>query len=665
MLETLPGEWMRARRLTCIFLFAVLFATARPARAQQTFAAGSLIIPMDVDYQNAGMFKAVGLLYQLLKAGVPVEWCIATGKTLYTGNTAFPTNAASAIDFTASATDTRTNAVITNHGYRGGPFVIDSSYRTQALPIITAWTTKYPQVAVHSATASFTATVSRNLINAPNIAINADGHEDIAFGYLNAAAIPDSKGQAWPTGTANSYPGYPDIMTPAQIAGPTTTNHHDGSLFDKNGLPVYCQVMSMHWDVGKRNEETIAEMASFFKYPTHLFAECQAVNCIEDATAGHFVSSDNLSGEPQSSVGCFNVPDNGLCAAQQPNQVSLFQSDLPFAQFDGAFATVGGSEPGYGLAPGSNYYNVGIVMMRSATASGFGQDDLWMTGVAGGLCAIGDHGNNCAGYGKVSYLGGHQYSTNLPMLQNPQSQGTRLFLQSLFEAGCTTLEGQPNLTITKSGPSTTYSALVTYDVNWNVAGPGAALNVIVTDTLPANATFVSASAPGVFANGKVTWALGDLAPRTSGQLTVTVSLPAHGAYTDVAGGVYSIGNSTDAVPGSSVTTVYQEAPDFAVPPDLAGSLCTNAMCTPPTNPCQTIACDPQTGACVTSNIADGTGCTTGDACVVGQSCTGGVCGGGVAVQCPTPTSACQTIACDHARGCVTTNVADGSACSSG
>jgi hypothetical protein len=45
-------------------------------------------------------------------------------------------------------------------------------------------------VNVHEATASFTAVVDRYLVNAPNIGINADGSEAIAFGYMNAAGIP-------------------------------------------------------------------------------------------------------------------------------------------------------------------------------------------------------------------------------------------------------------------------------------------------------------------------------------------------------------------------------------------------------------------------------------------------------------------------------------------
>ncbi len=358
-----------------------------------TFNPGSLIIPMDVDYQNSGMLRAFGLLYQLLHADIPVSWCVLDNKSLYTGSTQFPTSqaAGNSVDFTTSAVNVVTNAVITNHGYRGGPFVIDVSNAAAALPIITQWNAApmmgpmNAAVTVHKTTASFVGPVSRQLLNAPNIGINNDGNAPIAIGYLNAAGIPDSTGAQF---TQNS----PDVLTPTQVAGPSYTINNDGALFGKNGYPVYCQFMSMHWDVQRNalNDASIAEMSTFLGYPTHLFAECQAVNMIEDDTNGHFLTTDNGTGEPSNSVQCGQTPDDGLCAGQQPNTYTFLHSDLPFAQLDGPFQSVGGSEPGYGLSPGSTYYDNGVVMILNSTAATVGIDDLWMTGIAGGGCNITD-----------------------------------------------------------------------------------------------------------------------------------------------------------------------------------------------------------------------------------------------------------------------------------
>src|SRR5688572_25370834 len=394
---------------------------------------------MDIDNQDTGMLRAFGLVYRLLLNDVPVAWAIMPGKTLYTGATKNPTDAGNAVDFMAAAKDVRTGTTLSTVRYRGGPFVIDAAYRTQALAIVTAWNAGQSNIVnVHEATATFSAFVERVLVNAPNIAINADGNEPIAYGYMNAAGIPDAAGNAW----SGSSPG---VMTPADIAGSTTTDHRDGTLWGASGQPRYCQLMSMHWSVSRdaTSNEAVAEMSEYLlNYPVHLFAECQAVNQLEDAPAGHFVSTDNGTGTPTKSLACgvTTTPNNGLCAKKPTPAPPLefLNSDLPFAQFDGPFKTVGGSEPAYGLAPGSTYYDAGIVMTREQNVAGGvnGKSGLWMTGYAnfaGSICTIGEAGITCASRGKVSYLGGHEYSTKVPMSANGDSQGTRLFLNSLFE----------------------------------------------------------------------------------------------------------------------------------------------------------------------------------------------------------------------------------------
>jgi hypothetical protein len=59
---------------------------------------------------------------------------------------------------------------------------------------------------------------------------------------------------------------------------------------------------------------------------------------------------------------------------------------------------------------------------------------VWMTGYRDGQCPAAQ--KVCPGAGKVSYLGGHAYDVQLPISENPTTQGTRLFLNSLFEAPC-------------------------------------------------------------------------------------------------------------------------------------------------------------------------------------------------------------------------------------
>lgn len=235
---------------------AVALVSFASSALADTFAPGSLIIPMDTTYQDAGMLKAYGLVYKLLAGGVPVRWVILQGKTF------------GQADFTATAKDHKTNAAIASHGYRGGPFVIDAADAAAAIPIVNAWQAANANVAVHEATTSFTSDVARYLVVAPRVAMHADGSQNIAISYLTAAGIPDSTGGAW---TNNS----PDLLTPAQVAGPTTTNHRDGALFDADGDPVYCQFMSMHWNVtsAQATPEVVAETREFLKNPVHFFAE--------------------------------------------------------------------------------------------------------------------------------------------------------------------------------------------------------------------------------------------------------------------------------------------------------------------------------------------------------------------------------------------------------
>jgi hypothetical protein len=83
---------------------------------------------------------------------------------------------------------------------------------------------------------------------------------------------------------------------------------------------------------------------------------------------------------------------------------------------------VGVSESAFCLPAGDNYIADGITMI---TKEDFieGTYDIWTSGFI----------NGDQSQGKVSYLGGHQYKTLTPILDHPDSQGTRLFLNSLFD----------------------------------------------------------------------------------------------------------------------------------------------------------------------------------------------------------------------------------------
>jgi len=536
----------------------VLLLNVAPAEAgyDRNFEAGSLVIPMDLAYQDTGMFQAYGLVYHLLREGVQVYWVIDETKTWHaaacdtTGDEctwdcaeegsgvkcSYPTGSP---DFFVGATvlwdgegAASAGDTITNHGYRGGPFVIDAANAAAAKAVIDAWNdrdawaanpwaerSEFSVVSVHEVTASFSGHVVKEMIAAPTIAVFSDGNEDIATGYLRAAGIPQSNGTEFPAdkcrdpgdcgpGTAN-----PDMLTVESIMGDMGTceapnmDHRNGALFAADGTPAYCQIMSMHWGVNDREtvecdggacpatqaecsgetftyhgHEVVAEVRQFLTFPTHFFAECQAVNAYEnqvpnpawpylddDARMGHFLTT---TGTPPDcpcdgatdggdyecvTLGCDGgtrdccLPRSdkeigaGFLIADQPDENTLqtLNPHIPYNQMDGYYGTVGGSEPAYNLSTflGSAYKNDLDVTFITGP-DGPGDQDVWMTGFVDGECDIIGYDEFArpgeCNLGKVSYLGGHRYSTNTPISGSRDSQGTRLFLNALFEADCVT-----------------------------------------------------------------------------------------------------------------------------------------------------------------------------------------------------------------------------------
>jgi len=491
--------------------------------ADVNFQSNSLIIPMDTTYQDNQMYRAYGLLYDLLKNNIQANWAILPNKTY------------DAVDFTVSqvyskAEDTG-GTVINNASYKAGPFVIDSSYYSAALPIVQNWEAK--GVVVHRALVSFTAPIYKTLKAAPTIGIFIDGNEMIATTYLNAAEIPDSTGQAWPTtqDPNGQYPGYPDMLSVAEIEGPTTTNHKDGILFDQNGIPVYCQLMSMHYNDLGHSSEVVAEVKEFLKYTTHFFAECQAITTFENDVNGYWLTTLGLAGD-----------------ADPKQNVFFFNSDDPFAQNTGYFKDAGGSVPSFKFATNSSY-RPGVKRLVSGDQNNPGSKDVWVVG----------HLEGNANYGKISYLGGHAYTVVLPYsTTNSKHKGIRYFLNSLFEAPCTSDEGLPNFTAIKNGPSSTANPIITYTIDITNTGPGFATNVSVEDVLPPNTNFISASNGGVYNNGVVHWDLGNMLPTANVSLQLTIELLQYGSYENSATVYYHSGLNQFSQQSNSVITTYED-----------------------------------------------------------------------------------------------------------
>ncbi|MEM7158390.1 MAG: MYXO-CTERM sorting domain-containing protein [Myxococcota bacterium] len=513
------------KRVVLVAAAALALGGATEARADD-FDAGSYIIPMDLDYQDEGMLRAYGLVYALLLNDVPVRWTIREGKVY------------GEEDFTADAFDVASGMPVTGHDYRGGPFVVDALDAMQAQAIIDDWLAEYPETAVHEADAPFSAEVSRYLVVAPTIAMVADGNEDIARSYMQAAAIPDSElSLDWGNDS-------PDMLDTDELAGPTDTDHADGALFDEDGNPVYCQLMSMHWDVGdaEAQPEVVAEVRAYLNNPVHFFAECQAVNAFE-----------NL--DPH---GFFLTP-NGFLIGDRPDELDFLHMDSPFGQIHGSYETVGGSEPAYSLPKGDEY-KAGDITMLTEAGTPEGVNDVWMTGFLDGACPPDQH--ECGTIGKVSYLGGHEYSTDTPISANPDTQGTRMFLNSLFEAPCATVEGLPTIGLAVDAPEQTTEPAITLSITYSNTSFINVLDVTLTDTLPPGATFVSASDGGTLEGDTVTWDLGNLGPEEAGDVTIEVQLDDFGTYLNSAQLDYRVGlNWRDQGSNTSETLYGDDFPE--------------------------------------------------------------------------------------------------------
>ena len=540
---------MPTRRFAVLACLAGLASSSRAAiAAEQSFEAGSLIIPMDLTYQSEGLYQAYGLLYELLRQGVTVAWVIDPEKTWHQARCdqdgdecawdceeegsgvkcPYPT---ASPDFFAGAqvvwsdVGDAPGTVITEHGYRGGPFVIDAAQRDAALAIIDAWNDRdewgdnpwaeravFGVVTVHEVTAPFTGFVRKQMIAAPTIAVFSDGNEDIATSYLRAAGIPQSNGAEFPDdkcGADDCGPGTdnPDMLTVPSVAGDMGTceepndDHRNGALFNADGSPAYCQIMSMHWNVDDREKvecdggacpatqeecageaityhghEVVAEVRSFLRYTTHFFAECQAVNAYENTVPnpdwpylddegrmGHFLTTlgnpppcpcDPPPGEGEYECvpdGC--GPGNDCCLpkedkeqgagfliADSPAPFKVLRPEVAYMQYDGPFAPQGGSEPAYNLSTYlmTEYHNDRDVTFITAE-DGPGVQDLWMTGYLDGECDIDDDG------GVEFQLPGEEDGTYcggkvsyLGGHSYSGRAGQRLFLNALFEADCVT-----------------------------------------------------------------------------------------------------------------------------------------------------------------------------------------------------------------------------------
>jgi uncharacterized repeat protein (TIGR01451 family) len=526
--------------------------SAAVSGAVHTFLAGSLVIPMDTTYQNAGMLKAYGLVYTLLKNDIPVSWVIRKSKS------------SGQADFTVAGTNYANGAAVASHGYRGGPFVIDSTDATRAATHITAYLAANPSVIVHRTTASVEGFVRRQLTGAPRFALLRDGAEATARTYLAAAGITDAAGAAWPDTSA-------DVKTTTQIAGASNAAF-DGALFDSNGTPTFCGLLSAGWTVAGSSTsvgtEVVRETRQFLESATSLFAQNAGAAAFENGVNGRFLTLD------------------GYNAATAPTALFELNLDSPFAQIDGALASSGGSFGALALPELDDFKDSDAPIFGKSDGSP-GEADLWLTARLDGDCSIlNDACQPGEARGFVSYLAGNAYNTAMPVTANAQANAVRLFLNSMFATDCAVKEQRPAPTVLLTGSSATTNATNTYTLTYNNDGEGPAHNAVLEYTVPSGASYVSSTGDGALTAGVVRWSLGSLAPDEAGSVTVTVTYAAFGTYANQGVVRFTQGNTSRTASSWIVPTSYTMAGDLG-----CTALGVNQSTVPATNDTQTSAYD--------------------------------------------------------------------------
>jgi len=107
-----------------------------------------------------------------------------------------------------------------------------------------------------------------------------------------------------------------------------------------------------------------------------------------------------------------------------------------------------------------------------------------------------------------------------------------------------------------------------YTLSVTNLGPQPAANVILTDTLPSGSGFIAASSGGAYADGVIVFPLGMLGVGASTNLTLTLSSPGGGAFTNLV----SVGTVTpeSSVENNTLQLVSTQA--SGIPPDLGSGL---------------------------------------------------------------------------------------------
>ncbi len=160
----------------------------------------------------------------------------------------------------------------------------------------------------------------------------------------------------------------------------------------------------------------------------------------------------------------------------------------------------------------------------------------------------------------------------VPALVDP---GHRLTNYSVtLNNGTLTVNPVADIAVFETGPTNGQPGQpLTYTITVTNLGPSTATGVAVSDSLPTNVTFISATGGGMDTAGTVTWSIGSLTNGQTTNVTVTLSAPTSGTFTNSASGSSTSfdpnpANNNGSAGNSQVTTTVVAVPQFGI---LAGT----------------------------------------------------------------------------------------------
>ncbi|BCR04646.1 hypothetical protein DESUT3_17150 [Desulfuromonas versatilis] len=407
------------KRLGLLFggTLLVLLGLTLPAEAAlRTFATGSVIVPMDPCWQpnsdndvdntylhascdsvknDQGIFQAYGMVYTLLRKGIPVYWTIAQKTSVH--GVDFTINGGAGAPVLKYGSNTPVDpAARTVAGesfsahvieYRGGPFVIDKKdLNTDALAVLN----NYANVKKHVSQVDFTAPVEKTLASLPpKIAVLGQGATDVLQDYLIMSGLGFQTNVVY------------DVIPPSKIIDGTLANEYQ--LF-----------WAPHWiiedEINNQAERELVmlKLREFLESGNSAFLECASLESVEGSPKGGVDSSTQKYGGWLTKKD-YTIPRIEINAGSQDQKYMTFDDSVSFLTQCGGwkYDPKGGHVHNFRPAQQVPYlYN------NSVTRLAHDQDGAHPPGnpnIPGFDYYVGGRINGSATQGYVSFLAGHSY----------------------------------------------------------------------------------------------------------------------------------------------------------------------------------------------------------------------------------------------------------------